>query len=53
MWVKLDTGELTDPAFPGSFIIVDFLDSINDPELILKYMSALVEKDEKLAVAVI
>ena len=52
LWVKLDAGQLVDHAFPGSSLIVDYLNSVSDANTILKYISSVLEKDHELALTV-
>lgn len=52
IWVKLDSGELVDKAFPGSELIYNMLMKLQDPELVFKFSEPMLKKDPILGVKV-
>ena len=52
VWVQLNDGELVDPAHPGMSYVVEFLASLSDHQLVSKFASWALQKDQPLAATI-
>jgi hypothetical protein len=48
-WVKIVDGEWLDPSHPGLEYVVEFLSSLSDHEVVLKYAEWALKKNQELA----
>ncbi|KAI8897077.1 CNH domain-containing protein [Globomyces pollinis-pini] len=45
LWIKLASGDLTDPEFLGFSLIIDYLIELSDKELVLRYSNWVLRRD--------